>query len=90
MAPHLDRGERVTRAEAADLSRKAKIEADRIENDARIREQIERDVPAHVTAEDEADRRRAEWEEWAREKLGPEELYPEHFPESTHEHEEVE
>jgi hypothetical protein len=89
------------RAVTAELSREAQIEADRMENDARIREQVERDVPAHVTADDVAEERRAEWEEWAeerraeweewaREKLGPEELYPEHFPESTHEHEEVE
>lgn len=90
MAPHLDKSERILRAHAAELSREAKIEADRAENDARIREQIERDVPAHLTDEDEAERRRADFEDWAREKLGPEELYPEHFPESTHEHEEVE
>lgn len=85
MAPHLDKAERVTRAHAADLSREAKIEADRAENAARIREQVERDAPAHLTDEDEAERRRAEFEDWAREKLGPEEIYPEHFPETVNE-----
>lgn len=77
--PHLDPADRVTRQYAAEQARQARIEADRSENAARIREQVERDAPAHVTDEDAAEQRRAEFEDWAREKLGPEELYPEHF-----------
>lgn len=36
------------------------------------------------------DCQRRDWEDWARSKLGDDELYPESFPESTHEQEEVE
>lgn len=85
MAPHLDPADIVTRQHAAELSREARIAADRAENEARIREQVERDVPAHLTDEDLAEQRHADFEDWAREKLGPEEIYPE----STHEQEEV-
>lgn len=90
MAPHLDSAELVTRAMAAEESRKARIKRDRAENEARIREQVERDAPSYVTDEDEAERKRAELEEWGKENLSPEEMYPDHFPESTHEEEEVE
>lgn len=78
--PHLDEHERIERAHVAALSRGSRVQRDRLENDARIREQIERDAPARVTAADLTEQRRAEFEDWAREKLGPEELYPEHFP----------
>ncbi len=77
MAPHLDAGERVMRRVAAEESQAAR---DRVENAGRIREQIEPDPP-----DDNAD-----WLEWAKSKLSPEEIYPEHFPESTNEQEEVE
>jgi len=80
MAPHLDSAELVTRATAAELARKARIEADRTENGARIREQVEREAPAHITDEDAAEQRRFELEDEMRDKLSPEELYPEHFP----------
>jgi hypothetical protein len=78
--PHLDEHERIQRAHAAELSRGSRVARDRAENDARIREQIERDAPACVTDADLAEQRRTEFEEWAREKLSPEEIYPEHFP----------
>lgn len=81
MPPHLDTAELVTRAVAAEESRKARAERDRLENGARIREQIERDAPSYVTDEDEAERRRGELEDWGKENLSPEELYPEHFDE---------
>lgn len=76
--PHLNQHERIARAHAAELSRGARAKADREENDARIREQIERDAPPNVT---DAEVRRADFEDWARSKLSDDELYPEHFPE---------
>lgn len=79
MPPHLDSAELVTRAVAAEESRKARIKADRAENEARIREQVERDAPSYVTDEDAAEQRRGELEDWGKENLSPEELYPEHF-----------
>jgi hypothetical protein len=87
--PHLDQADIVIRKHVADLSREARIRADQAENGARIREQIEREAPAHVTDEDAAEQRRFELEDEMRDKLSSEELYPEHFPESTHEQEEV-
>lgn len=108
--PHLDKHERVVRAHAAELSREAKIEADRQSNADRIREQIAdgsagvggkpKSVHCGICGSPFGDRTKArnacaecqhrDWEDWAREKLGPEEIYPEDLPESTHEHEEVE
>lgn len=79
MAPHIDQHERVVRAHAAELSREAQIEADRQENAARIREQVEPDPPEDTS-----------WEDWARSKLSDEELHPEHFPEQTNQYEEDE
>lgn len=76
--PHLDATDIVARRYAAEQSRQARIDADRLENDARIREQVECEVPAHLTEDDAAELRRAELEDWAREKLSPEELYPEY------------
>lgn len=76
--PHLDATDIVARRYAAEQSRQARIDADRLENDARIREQVEREVPAHLTEDDAAELRRGELEDWAREKLSPEELYPEY------------
>lgn len=121
MAPHLDKGERVTRAHAAELSAAAR---DREVNAARIREgiqsgragiggvgvdanriqRLELDAPigrgcqrcgdpyAAINADGTCDlcEQDAKLDGGARDKLGPEELYPEHFSESTHENEEVE
>lgn len=105
MAPHLDKGERVTRAHAADLSREARVSADRDANAASIRESLAdgsagvggkpKSVHCGICGSPFGDRtkprnactecQRRDWEEWARDKLGPEELYPEHFPETVNE-----
>lgn len=112
MAPHLDKGELVTRAVAAELALKARIDADRKTNGDSIREQIEdgsagvggkpKSVHCGICGSPFGDRTqdrnacadcRREAKQvppGTRDKLGPEELYPEHFSESTHEHEEVE
>ena len=74
MAPHLDPHERAARLHAVELSREACIEADRQENAARIREQVEPDP-----ADD------GEWLDWARSKLSDDELHPGNFPEQTNE-----
>lgn len=85
--PHLDRADRVTRSMAAELA-----ERDRDENEARIREQLEGDPRrgcqscgdpyAAINADGKCDLcERDAWVEAARDKLSPEELYPEHFPE---------
>lgn len=79
--PHLDEHDRIMRLHAAELSRGSRIKRDRLENDARIREQIERDAPASITDAALVEQRRTEFEEWAREKLSDEELYLAHFPE---------
>lgn len=104
--PHLDKAELVERAHAAELARQARATADREANAARIREQIEdgsagvggkpKSVHCGICGSPFGDRtkernacaecQQRDWEDWAREKLGPEEIYPE----STHEHEEVE
>lgn len=83
--PHLDEHERIARAHAAELSRGARAQADRAENDARIREQVERDAPAHITDADLAEQSRADFEDWARSKLSDDELHYDHFPEQTNE-----
>lgn len=109
MAPHLDKGEIVTRAVAAELSLAAR---DREANEARIRETLAdgsagvggkpKSVHCGICGSPFGDRTKprnacsvCEHEDkqippGTRDKLGPEELYPEHFPESTHENEEVE
>lgn len=99
--PHLDKGELVTRAVAAELSRKARIEADQAENSASIREQLaagtagvgrkpkgihcrrcgspfgERDKDNLC---DVCRKEMKQVPDGTRDKLGPEELHPEHFP----------
>lgn len=90
--PHLDQHERIERAHVAELSRGARAKADRAENAARIREQVgatfRRGCPscgdpyAAINADGCCDLcERAIGLDAARAKLGPEELYPEHFPE---------
>lgn len=97
--PHLDSAELVTRAMAAEESRKARAERDRVKNEARIRDQIEsgeagvggrhKSVHCGICGSPFGDRTkprnacaeciRRDWEEGVRDKLSPEELYPEHF-----------
>lgn len=83
--PHLDQHARIERAHIAELSRGARAKADRAENDARIRDRIERDAPAYVTDNDLAERDRADFETWARSKLSDEELHPDDFPKQINE-----
>lgn len=95
--PHLDPHERILRGYVGEQSREARIAADRAENAARIREQVEVDPPpgagckrcgdpyvrtSALNENGECDLCvRDAWVNSAKEKLGPEELYPEHFPE---------
>lgn len=99
MAPHLDKGERVTRAHAAELSREARVASDRDANAASIRAALAdgtagvggkpKSVHCGICGSPFGDRTRdrnacaecvrREFEDWAREKLGPEEIYPESF-----------
>lgn len=86
--PHLDKGEIVTRALAAELSLSAR---DRAENEARIREQVEPDAPrrgcqrcgdpyAAINADGTCDLCEKDAKlDGARDKLDAEELHPEHF-----------
>lgn len=85
---HLDPAERVTRGYVAEQSAAAR---DRAENEARIREQVEGapnrgckscgDPYAAINADGKCDLcERDAWLDWAKEKLSPEEIYPEHFP----------
>jgi hypothetical protein len=76
--PHLDPVAAILRYHAGELSREAKIEQDRAENAARIREQVEPDPPDD-----------AAWDDWARSKLSDDELHPDYFPEQTNEMEDV-
>lgn len=92
--PHLDEHERIERAHVSELSQGARAKADRAENEARIREQIEGaprrgckrcgDPYAAINLDGRCDlcERDAQFD-GARDKLGPEELYPEHFPDSN-------
>lgn len=93
--PPRDPGLVAEAAYVAEQARRAKAEADRAENEARIREQVECDPqpgPACKRCGDPyAGRtldehgvcdlcRRDAWADAAKAKLSPEELYPEHFP----------
>lgn len=86
--PHLDEGARVTRILAAELSSAAR---DRAENGARIREQVETDPRrgcqrcgdpfAAINLDGKCDLcERDAMLDGVRDKLGPEELYPDDFP----------
>lgn len=92
--PHLDVARAAERAHAAELSRQARIEADRSANSRGIREQIE-DGSAGVGGSHSSncprcgspfggpnicgDCRERDWEDKQREKLSPEEIYPHPF-----------
>lgn len=71
MCPHLDLGVVAERAYAAE---QAKIARDRETNERRIREQI-------------ATGKRQDWLDEVRDKMSPEELYLEDFPEQTYDEE---
>lgn len=79
MCPHLDPGIAAERAYAAE---QAKIARDRETNERRIREKFQRvgvDPGAETTGI---------WLDETRDKMSPEELYPDHFPEQTNDEEE--
>lgn len=92
--PHLDTADIATRAYAAEQARKARlVEQDRAENAARIREQVEPDPPPggcrscgdpYAKLDDDGEcsicRRDNALLDFGRERMSPEELYPEHFP----------
>lgn len=93
--PHVDRSAAAERKYAAEQSAAAR---DRAENEARIREQVEGaprrgcqrcgDPYAAINLDGRCDLcERDAWLDGVRDKLSPEEIYPEHFPDPDNEYE---